>query len=56
MSETIVVAQCVMGTHELPGMGTTLGANDATHAIHSWAAVTPFLVAIVSIAETRARL
>lgn len=51
-----MVAQCAMGTHELPGMGTTLGASDATHAIHSWAAVIPFLAAIASIAETRARL
>jgi len=56
LSETSVVTQCAMETHELPGMGTTLGANDATHAIHSWAAVTPFLAAIASIAETRARL
>jgi hypothetical protein len=45
-----------METHELPGMGTTLGPNDATHAIHSWAEVIPFLAAIASIAETRARL
>lgn len=56
MSETSVVAQCALETHELPGRGTTLGPIDATQAIHSWAGVTPFLVAIASIAEARARL
>lgn len=45
-----------MGTDELPGMGTTLGPNDATHAMHNWAVVTPFLAAIASRAETRAKL
>jgi hypothetical protein len=50
------VAQCAMRTHELPGMGTTLGPNDVTHAMHSWAAVIPFLAAIASRAETRPRL
>jgi hypothetical protein len=56
LSETSMVAQCPTETHELPGMGTTLGPNDATHAIHSWAAVIPLLAAIASIAETRAKL
>lgn len=56
LSETGVAAQCAMRIHELPGMGTTLGANDATHAIHSCAAVIPFLTAIASIASTRDRL
>lgn len=37
-------------------MGTTLDPNDATHAMHSCAAVIPFLAAIASSAETRARL
>ena len=37
-------------------MGMTFGPNEATHAMHSWAAVIPFLAAIASSAETRARL
>ena len=45
-----------METYELPGMGTTFGPREATHAMHSWAAVIPFLAAIASIADTRARL
>ena len=45
-----------METYELPGMGTTFEPSEATHAIDSWAAVTPFLAAIASSAETRARL
>ncbi len=45
-----------METYELPGIGTTFDPSEPTHAIHSWAAVTPFLAAIASIAETRARL
>lgn len=57
ISETsVVAAQYALETHELPGMGTTLGPIDATQAIHNWAGVKPFLAAIASIAETRAKL
>lgn len=45
-----------MNTYELPGMGTIFGPSEATHAMHSCAALIPFLAAIASIADTSARL
>jgi hypothetical protein len=54
--ELNVTSATLNGTYELPGMGTMWGPSDATHAIHSCAAVIPFLEAIASRADTSARL
>ncbi len=56
LQSTVGVKQEGGATYEEPGMGTTCGPREVTHASASWAGVTPFLCAIALTESTRAML